>query len=485
MYWEIINGSPWVTAILITGHLIGLVFVIFNQTKEISSTWAWMFVLIFIPIIGLLAYLILGRPLKHKKWSGISPEEGDIPDQVSNGQMERLVSTHFNGNDLLNKYSKLIVMNFNSSHAPLSFDNEIKTFSHGHEKFEALLKDIRAAKSEINLQYYMFKSDQLGLKIRDQLIKKAKEKVKVRVLYDEIGSKSMVSSFFHKLVSYGGEVRVFFPSFLGVINFRINNRNHRKHCIIDGRIAYIGGFNIGNEYVGANKRYGYWRDTHYRIQGEAVNHIQRKFILDWRIVTKNKKDVSNQFSFQKKEHSGKSPVQVIASGPNSKTEHIKNMYIQLIMLARHSVYIQTPYFIPDTSFMEACKIALLSGVDIRIMIPNRDDHFIHWASRGYLGELLNYGATILMYEKGFLHAKTIVVDGEVASVGSSNLDIRSFKLNFEINSLVFDEKVANELQQLFLEDSKVSKELTLTTFLNRPLLQKSREAFARLLSPIL
>lgn len=377
-------------------------------------------------------------------------------------------------------------MNIRSSHGLLSNDNEIVIYSDGHQKFAALFEDIRSARAEINIQYYIIQPDQLGMKLREELILKAREGVKVRLLYDEVGSKRISRHFFRELRAAGGEVEVFFPSLIKPLNFRINNRNHRKLCIIDGSIAYIGGFNVGDEYLGQDPKFGYWRDTHLRITGNAVSHIQGRFILDWHQAGKHERGDYGEFVFNMEQHTGTSPVQIITSGPNSSTEHLKNMYIKLILSAKESVYIQTPYFIPDTSFMDACKIALLSGVDLQIMIPNKPDHpFVYWATWAYAGDLLNYGAKILLYENGFLHAKTIVADGEVASVGTMNIDSRSFRLNFEVNAIVYDRAIAEQLQDIFLNDVRLCSELTVERYAQRSLVIKLKEGISRLLSPIL
>jgi cardiolipin synthase A/B len=435
--------------------------VVFIERRDVGSTWAWLMVLFFIPFLGFLIYIFLGRQLKKQNFYNLTAEESDYLQSAANEQLEMLEGNEFRHIPLISKHSELLRMNLEASNAMLTTDNEIMILSDGHAKFASLFHDIRSAKKEINIQYFIIKRDSLGRSLRDELIKKAKEGVKVRVLYDEIGSRSLSPAFFSELVAHGGEVEVFFPSFLRLINLRINNRNHRKLCIIDGEIAYIGGFNVGNAYLGLDRRFGYWRDTHFRIVGGAVDHIQGRFILDWNQAAKPKKYTIDQFALRTERHHGNSPVQIIASGPNSQTEHLKNLYIKLIMSAKRSVFIQTPYFIPDSSFMDACKIALLSGVDVRIMIPNKPDHpFVYWASWAYVGELLGYGAKILLYEKGFLHAKTIVVDQEVASAGTANIDTRSFRLNFEVNALVLDEAVANRLHDLFLQDSKVCSELT-------------------------
>ncbi|HEX6593360.1 MAG TPA: cardiolipin synthase [Bacillota bacterium] len=460
---------------------------LFIERRDPGTTWAWLMVLFFIPIVGFIVYLLFGRQLKQKNFYKLSSEERDYLKSSAKAQIKDIqTGQQFSNYKLLQKHSYLLVMNLKSSTSLITTDNEIEIFSDGHEKFAHLFNDIQNATKEINIQYYIIQPDSLGEKFRDELTKKAKEGVTVRVLYDEIGSRKLNRSFFKELIDYGGEVEVFFPSLFKFINPRINNRNHRKLCIIDGNIGYIGGFNVGNEYLGKHKKFGYWRDTHLRITGGAVDQIQGRFILDWKEATKQKETHLDRFLFRTEAHDGNSPVQIIDSGPNSKTEHIKNMYIKLIMSAEKSVFIQTPYFIPDTSFMDACKVALLAGVDVRIMIPNKPDHpFVYWATLAYAGDLLSYGANILIYENGFMHAKTIVVDGEVASVGTTNIDTRSFKLNFEVNAVVYDEKIANQLQQLFLRDCKYSSELTMKTYSKRSLFIRFKEGISRLLSPIL
>lgn len=475
----IISSITFINILLALGFL-------FIERREAGYTWAWLMVLFFIPILGFVLYIFFGRNLKKKNFYHLFIEEQEFVQAETDRQLASLQDEVQEISPWLQKYTELITMNIRSSHGLLSSDNDIVIYSDGHQKFGALFEDIRSARTEINIQYYIIQPDALGKKLRDALTRKAQEGVKVRLLYDEVGSKRISPGFFKALRAAGGEVEVFFPSLLRPLNFRINNRNHRKLCIMDGKTAYIGGFNVGDEYLGLDKKFGYWRDTHLRITGNAVNHIQGRFILDWHQAGKHKRGDYEEFSFYKGGHTGTSPVQIITSGPNSETEHLKNMYIKLILSARKSVYIQTPYFIPDTSFMDACKIALLSGVDLRIMIPNKPDHpFVYWATWAYAGDLLNYGAKILLYENGFLHAKTIVADGEVASVGTMNIDSRSFRLNFEVNAIVYDRQVAAQLQDLFLQDSRLSSELTPERYKERSLMIKLKEGISRLLSPIL
>ncbi|OMF86669.1 cardiolipin synthase [Paenibacillus sp. FSL R7-0337] len=473
------------TVVTLINIILALGF-LFIERREAGYTWAWLMVLFFIPILGFVLYIFFGRNLKKKNFYKLFIEEQEYVQAEADKQLAAFAEGADDRSQLLQNYAQLINMNIRSSHGLLSNDNDIVIYSDGHQKFAALFADIRSARAEINIQYYIIQPDALGKQLRDELTRKAREGVKVRLLYDEVGSKRISRHFFRELLAAGGEVEVFFPSLIKPLNFRINNRNHRKLCIIDGSIAYIGGFNVGDEYLGQVKKFGYWRDTHLRITGNAVSHIQGRFILDWHQAGKHERGDYGEFVFNMEQHTGTSPVQIITSGPNSSTEHLKNMYIKLILSAKESVYIQTPYFIPDTSFMDACKIALLSGVDLQIMIPNKPDHpFVYWATWAYAGDLLNYGANILLYENGFLHAKTIVADGEVASVGTMNIDSRSFRLNFEVNAIVYDRAIAEQLQDIFLNDVRLCSELTVERYAQRSLVIKLKEGISRLLSPIL
>ncbi|MFC4557275.1 cardiolipin synthase [Virgibacillus kekensis] len=470
--------------LVIISNLISVGIVIFVEKREVGATWAWLFVILLVPIAGLFFYIFFGKQLKHKNIEQTVTDKRYLV--RSDQQIKLLQKSDVYDNHLFKKYSKLLLMNLESADALITMNNDIGILKDGQEKFKALFKDISAAKKEINIQYYTIKPDSLGIKLRDELTKKAQEGIKVRVMFDAIGSRGMSTTFFKELILHGGEVEVFFPSFLKIFNFHVNHRNHRKLCIIDSKVAYIGGFNVGNDYLGLSKKFGYWRDTHCRIMGESVHAFQDLFLLDWYRATKKNPIKSLQNSFLIKEHKGDCTVQVISSGPNSETQHIKNMFIMLIMSAERTVYIQTPYFIPDTSFMDACKIISLAGVDIRIMIPKSNyNSIVYWANSGYAGELLKYGAKILLYEKGFLHAKTIVVDQEVASVGTTNIDVRSFGLNFEVNAIFYDQKVAEQLHNLFIEDSKESSELTIEKYNQRSVKDKFKEAMIRLFSPIL
>lgn len=479
-----------------TSILVGLIFilnmllaiiVVFLERKDAGATWAWVLVLFFIPGLGFFMYLLFGRSLAGSKmfqWE--DQKKIGIAQLISNQLMEICTDTFSYRNEIEKKYHDLIFMHLSNNDAVLTQDNDVEIFTDGKEKFDALFTDISNAKDHIHLQYYILKKDLIGKKLIAELTKKAKEGVKVRVLYDDLGSRRMTRSFFKELREAGGEVEVFFPSKLHIINFRMNYRNHRKLAIIDGKIGYVGGFNVGDEYLGFNPKFGYWRDTHLRLRGSSVYAIQTRFILDWNQAS-DRHDINYSPNlFPKENFHGEVGIQIVTSGPDSEWEQIKNGYIKMITSAKKSVWIQTPYFIPDASLLDSLRIAALSGVDVRIMIPNKPDHmFVYWATYSYIGEMLKAGAKVYIYDNGFIHAKTIVVDGEISSVGTANIDVRSFRLNFEVNAFIYNESIAHQLTKGYLEDMEVSWELTQEIYQQRSLKIRFKESISRLLSPIL
>ncbi|WP_313891898.1 cardiolipin synthase [Psychrobacillus sp.] len=461
--------------------------IIFLERRDASSTWAWIMILFFIPILGFGLYLLFGRKLRKKhlfRWEGKNKVGID---NLIEFQMEAIEDDSFDFRlDDASHYKELIIMHLHNNHAVLTQDNKVDIFADGREKFDALLHDLENAKNHIHIQYYIFKLDNLGKSIYDVLLAKAKQGVEVRVLYDAMGSRSLRKRHFKELIELGGQVEVFFPSIFPLINPRMNYRNHRKIVVIDGRIGYIGGFNVGDEYLGLNKRFGYWRDTHLRIEGSSVHPLQTRFILDWNQASANQDIEYSDSYFPAIPMKGTVGLQIVSSGPDSDWEQIKNGYLKLIMMAKKYIYIQTPYFIPDASFMDTLRIACLSGIDVRIMIPNKPDHiFVYWATYSYVGELLEAGAKIYIYENGFLHTKMIVIDDEASTVGTANIDVRSFKLNFEVNAFIYDRETSHELAELFEADMQLSTELTRELYEQRSLKIKFKESLARLISPIL
>jgi len=465
---------------------IALAFtIIFLERKDASATWAWLMVLLFIPILGFVLYLIFGRRISGQRiFTWDTKAKLGVKFAVQE-QLRALENDNFHyKNESLAEYKDLYYLHLRNDDAILTQDNSVKIFTDGKEKFDALIQDMEQAKDHIHLLYYILRHDKLGQRTADVLTRKARQGVEVRVLYDDMGSRRISRKFIHRLRKAGVEIESFFPPKIPKVNFKINYRNHRKLAIIDGKVGYIGGFNIGDEYLGHSKKFGYWRDTHLRIAGEAVANMQTRFILDWNQASRN--DIVYDERYYAAEPRGDVGVQIVSSGPDSDWEQIKNGYIKMIMSAKEYVYIQTPYFIPDDSLQDILRIATLSGVDVKIMIPNKPDHpFVYWATLSYIGDLLNAGAEVYIYQKGFLHAKTIIVDGKIASVGTANIDVRSFRLNFEVNAFLYDKGLSERLLDAFKEDVAQSTQMTQKLYKERSLGIRFKESISRLISPIL
>lgn len=468
-------------------NILLALLVIFWERRDAGASWAWLLVLFFLPVVGFCLYLLFGKSLrKHRLFEWEDREKIGI-EPILKRQLEQLA---FNEFEFRNKSTydnqDLIYMHLRGNESVLTENNHVDIFTDGKQKFDRLFKDIEEAKDHIHIQYYIIKNDNLGKAFIRLLTKKAKEGLAVRILYDELGSRSLTKRFFKEFREAGGQVEVFFPSKLPLLNLRMNFRNHRKLVSIDGEIGYLGGFNVGDEYLGINPKFGYWRDTHLRIRGSAVLAIQTRFILDWNQAS-NTQDISyHAHLFPRKKGTGSTGMQIVTSGPDSEWEQIKNGYIKLILSAKKSILIQTPYFIPDASLLDALRIASISGIKVSIMIPNKPDHiFVYWATLSYIGAMLDAGAVVYIYDNGFIHSKTIVVDSEVSSVGTANIDVRSFKLNFEVNAFIYDEEIAVKLTEAFFDDIKVSRILTQIEYGMRSLWIRIKESISRLLSPIL
>lgn len=279
----------------------------------------------------------------------------------------------------------------------------------------------------------------------------------------------------------------FFPAVLKHLQLRMNYRNHRKIVVIDNKVAYVGGFNIGKEYIGLDPKFGYWRDTHLRIEGTALLQLEIRFLLDWNYAAKENLFTNSKYlEIEAKSYKSGCEMQIISSGPDSRMKIIRDNYVRLIGKAQKSIYIQSPYFIPDDAMLNALIIAIYSGIDVNIMIPCKPDHpFVYWATYSYIGELVMAGAKCYTYDNGFLHAKGIVVDDKVFCYGTANMDIRSFGLNFEVNAVVYNEQKATEMRQIFENDLEHCSQITKDVYASRSLMIRIKEQVSRLLSPLL
>lgn len=472
------------TILLIVAYIISIISaisLIFIERKEPTTTWAWLLILLVLPGVGFLLYLIFGQNLSRQK---IFREKKVIDERKSRELMEKFKKEK-SSNNISDEFIELINMNYNHSKSLYTTGNNVKVYIDGTEKFKDLLEDIQNAKDFIHIEYYIFKLDGLGLKIIDELKKKVDEGLEVRLLVDGMGSKSLRSKQIKYIRDLGIKFNLFFPGILPYINMRLNYRNHRKIAIIDGKIGYVGGFNVGDEYINKGKQFKYWRDTHIRVQGEAVNELNKRFILDWDYASEGEIKNNKKYFLDQEEY-GDIGIQIVSSGPDHKEEYIKNAYMKIINNAKKSVYIQTPYLVLDEPVADALKISALSGIDVRIMVPGKPDHFfMEWILSSTMGELMECGVKIYRYQKGFIHAKTIVADGKISTVGTANLDIRSFQLNFEVNAIIYDNKTAKDLEDIFNNDIKDCKLVTLEEYNNRGKMIRIKEALIRLIAPIL
>lgn len=466
------------------------IYVVFRRKRSVASAWAWLIILIILPIIGFILYGFFGQGLSQENLFAIN-KQNHIG--LRNVQKMIPVSPIKAGNSDTSEKAKVAIEYFNQNNeAPLSKNNTVKIYTDGIEKFQDLMRDIEAAKETINIEYYSFYNDKIGNEMLDLLIKKAESGVKIHLLYDAWGSLGASKSWFNKLRRAGGHVLPFITSRNMILRYRINYHLHRKIVVIDGRIAWTGGFNVGDQYLGRKKKFGYWRDTHVRIVGSSALLLQERFVMDWNasitkpseVITFSKKLFPNLD--ESRITDANVATQIVADGPDSELPYMKNGMMRLMLLSRKRLWIQTPYLIPDEAMVAVWQIIANSGVDFRIMIPSKPDHpFIYRATQWYANQLTRLGIKVYIYDSGFLHAKTIICDHDFASVGSMNQDFRSYNLNFEDMAIFYDKNVCHDLAQIFEEDMANCHLLTIEEIENQPLHLRALQAFSRLFSPIL
>ena len=456
-------------------NLFFIIVIIMIEKKNPLYTILWIFLLTLMPYVGFFIYLFFGLTFKKKRVANKIYKLKKLKSRKNVSKADR---------EELRRWKGLITYLEMSTDNYITSNNDIEAYFTGKEFFSNLKKEIANAKKFINMEYFIFQFDGIGKEIADLLIKKASEGVEVNLIIDGVNLANFKLKRYFK--NTGVNLYLFFRTYIPLFNVRINYRDHRKVTIIDNRVAFVGGMNIGDEYLGKGK-IGYWRDTSVKIYGDIVSSFEKEFYFSLSIV-KNKylrdEKNSNEISL-KYEEDDNVYMQVISSGPNYEFPAIRDNYIKLIQEARKSVFIQTPYFVPDDLLLDTLKSAVLSGIDVKIMIPNKADHpFIYWINQYYVGELLRLGANIYRYENGFIHSKTILVDEEVVSVGTCNFDYRSFYLNFEINLNIYNKEIANSFKTQYYKDIAISKKLTFNDFKRRSIFTKVKESVCRLLSPI-
>lgn len=493
----------WLMDNLVYINLILSVVIVFFQRRDPKAVWTWLLALYFLPIFGFLLYLVLCQDFRKNRMFRVKEVEDrlSLPAREQEKALDGVMS-YLKTSDWRN-YEPLVRYNLETAGAVLTFDNSVEVFTDGQEKFADLIRELEQAEQYIHIQYYIIKNDELFQSIIPILKKKTQEGVEVRVLYDGMGGRFMPGRVWRELRNAGVKVGEFFPAFLGRLQLRMNYRNHRKIVVIDGKVGYVGGFNIGREYISRDPKFGYWRDTHLKLRGSSVYSLQIRFALDWNYAAGENLFKDGKYfglddsttvedvragiqSAINSVSAHQVMLQVIASGPDASNRQIRNNYLQMFNQARSHIYIQTPYFVPDDAVLSALRFAAESGIDVRLMIPCKPDHpFVYWATYSYMGDLLAAGARCYTYENGFLHAKGVMVDGLVSCYGTANMDIRSFELNFEVNATIYDKDVTGKLEQVFLDDLNRCKEITWEMYLQRNLWIRFKEQCSRLLSPLL
>lgn len=466
-------------------YAIVVAIAIFLDNDDPYRTVSWILVLLILPYLGIILYILLGKNLRPKRVA-VRKRESDMTNEerMARSQMDLVDYFELSSENLKEtRYSKLVKLLLRNSCSLLSLNNKVDVYSDGLQTFPQIEASLEAAKDTIHMEFFIIKNDELGNRIKEILIRKAQEGIKVRVIYDAVGSWRLGKAYKAALTEAGVEVFPFYPVAFPLISRELNYRNHRKIVVVDGKEGYVGGLNIGDEYLGKKPSFGFWRDTHLKIQGEAVHSLQRIFINDWKFVSGQVLEEENLFS--KSIYSNDCLMQIAASGPDSDWKNIHQGYFTLITTARKRIWIETPYMVPDESIRMALKTAALSGVDVRIIIPNKPDHFfVYWASRDNIEGLLEAGVRIYTYEKGFIHAKLLMVDGQAASVGTANMDNRSFGTNYEVNAFIYDRAVIGRLEEDFVMDLQDSREVDYEEHLKRGIWEKTKEAIGRLVSPI-
>ena len=463
-----------------------LVIRIVMDNRQPAKTMAWGMVMFFVPVIGLVLYFFFGMNTRKERL--ISQRSLDL---LSKRSMLGFVKQ--DRLQLPQPYRPVIDLFVNQNFSLPFQDNELEMLTDGYSFFLSLLSDLRKAKSHIHIDVYIFEDDALGRLVRDVLIDKAREGVEVRVIYDDVGCWNVKNEFFERMREEGIEVAPFLPVRFPLFTSKANYRNHRKIIVIDGRVGYIGGMNIALRYVkgirkiGKGRQHLPWRDTMVRMTGGIVYALQRAFLVDWFFVDRTLISGDKYYPVADASTYRHCLAQVVTSSPAARYPEMMQGYVRIILAARQYIYIETPYFLPNEPVLFALKTAATAGVDVRIIVPRHNDaRLADWAGRSYLREVAEAGVKVFLYDNGFMHAKSMVCDGALSTVGSTNIDFRSFENNFEANVFVYDDEVARQMKEIFLIDQQQSIPLEKLPRLWHPrFLNRFWESLTRLLSPLL
>ena len=457
------------------------------ETRSSTKTMAYLLLCIFLPVVGIIFYAAFGinywRKLLYTKKAGSNDK---LLEELKKN-FPNYASAEVSKEDAcIMEHAELATMVIKDSQSPLTRHNRVKLLLNGEEKFPELLKCMAEAKHHIHMEYYIYEDDDIGCQVIELLIKKAQEGVQVRFIYDDFGSPGIKKKREQRMRNAGIEVFPFQKIFFYIFANRLNYRNHRKIVVIDGKTGFTGGINVSDKYVNNKKNKLFWRDTHLRIDGPGVFYLQYLFLTDWNFCCK-KSFTPEQLHFAEDlVQTDDVYVQIAGSGPDSVQPTVLFSILQAIYLAKEEILITTPYFIPGDDIMNALRIAASSGLSVKLLVPGKSDsRIVNNASKANYNDLLIAGVEIYLYEKGFVHAKTLITDRKLTIIGTANMDYRSFELNFEVNAMVYDAPFAEKLRKVFFDDLTYAKKINADRWYKRSVIVKLGERLARLLSPAL
>ncbi|MDP9078965.1 MAG: cardiolipin synthase [Bacteroidota bacterium] len=477
MNWYLLFGMAY-------GSLVIFVCLrILYDINSASKAFAYLLVTLLLPGIGMAIYFAVGANYrKNKLYSKKIISDKNLLAEIREKIIHESEKTWESSEPEVKSHKELarLLLHDNS---PLTADNEVKLLINGENKFPEVIAALEAAQHHIHIEYYIFENDHIGNQIKEILIRKAAAGVTVRFIYDDFGSRDIRKGFVNELKTGGVEAFPFYKIWFIALSNRTNYRNHRKIIVIDGCTGFVGGINISDRYINPAKPY--WRDTHVMIKGPGVYYLQYLFICDWNFCSGKRLPVNPEYFCSKKTKS-KAIVQIAASGPDSDTPVIMYALMQTISLAKEELLITSPYFIPGETILNAICAAAMSGVKIKLLVPRKSDSaLVNAAARSYYNEILQAGVEVYLYKKGFVHAKTVVSDGQLAIIGTANMDHRSFELNFEVNAMIYDTTLAQQLKRAFEDDLQHAVKINPQAWARRTLFRQLPEKLCRLFSPLL
>ena len=502
----------YILTIIFFLYVVSIAVKMLLENRPPYSFIAWLTVLVFLPYVGVIFYIFLGMNWKKSKTKISAKLPEDMIKKYFSSLLQEQIKILDNIEGHYSKHINLVKLAIKSGYSPITVQNEVYIFDEGKDLFEAIIQDLKLAEKTIHMEYFIWRSDELGERIKDVLIKKANQGVEIRLIFDGVGSLMRINKKYRNELKKNGIKFLYYHDPFSILWTRfVNYRNHRKIVVIDGIVSYMGGMNLGQEYIDGGKRFDSWKDVHMRIVGDACNLIQNVFVCDWynaggrdlevfnvkekkrrRIKYANKNLNEEKISIIRKDLFPQSttdkflPVQIITSGADSKWDSIQKVYSKMIEEAKESIYIESPYFVPDDGFLHTLENAALSEVNVNLMITGKPDKKVAWwVAQTYFETLLKAGVNIYLYEKGFLHSKFCAIDGRIVSCGTCNMDIRSFYLHYEMNAVIYDVDIAKKFEDIFKKDVLNSHKITSEEYAKQPKLIRLRNSACRIIAPVL